>query len=136
MVKIESTYDGELRCTSIHTPSGNSLQTDAPVDNNGKGETFSPTDLVATALGNCMATIMGIVAQRKDIDIAGMTISVEKFMSEKAPRRISKLAVTINVPLPQDCPHKELFENAALTCPVHQSLHPTVEIPITWNWGV
>ncbi len=134
MVKIDINYAGELRCISTHGPSGQTLSTDAPVDNNGKGETFSPTDLVATALGSCMATIMGIVAQRKDINLDGLHLSVEKHMSEDLPRRISRLPVTIEVPLAEDSPYKELMINAALSCPVKQSLHEDIEIPITWIW--
>jgi len=134
MVTISIDYAGQLRCTATHTPSNTTLDTDAPVDNNGKGETFSPTDLVATALGNCMATIMGIVAERKDISLEGLTLSVDKYMSEDLPRRISKLPVTINMPMAADDKNKELMMNAALTCPVHQSLHESIEVPITWNW--
>ena len=135
MVKISIDYAGELRCNSTHEPSGQTLSTDAPVDNNGKGESFSPTDLVASALGSCMATIMGIVAQRKDIDLTGLQLSVEKHMSEDLPRRIAKLPMTIEMPLAEDSKYKDLMINAALTCPVHQSLHPTIEIPITWVWN-
>ncbi|MFC4994083.1 OsmC family protein [Rubritalea tangerina] len=134
MVEITTSYVGQLRCKSIHGPSGNVLETDAPVDNNGKGETFSPTDLVATALGSCMLTIMGIVADRRQISLEGLTLKVQKVMSEDAPRRIAKLPVRIEMPLPADSPLKDLFINAALTCPVHQSLHSSIEIPIDWVW--
>lgn len=134
MVKISIDYAGELRCNASHGPSGQTLSTDAPVDNNGKGETFSPTDLVATALGNCMATIMGIVAERKEIDLSGLHLTVEKHMSEDMPRRIAKLPVRIEVPMAEDHKYKDLMINAALTCPVHQSLHSSIEIPITWVW--
>jgi putative redox protein len=134
MVTISINYAGELRCNATHDPSGSMLSTDAPLDNNGKGETFSPTDLVATALGNCMATIMGIVAQRKSIPLEGLRIYVEKHMSEDMPRRISKLAVAIHMPMAENDKHKELMINAALSCPVHQSLHPNIEIPIQWVW--
>lgn len=135
MVKISINYAGELRCNATHKPSGQTLSTDAPLDNNGKGETFSPTDLVATALGNCMATIMGIVAQRKNIDLTGLNLTVEKQMSQDIPRRIAKLPMTIEIPLAENSKYKDLMINAALTCPVHQSLHPTIEIPITWIWN-
>lgn len=134
MVEITIDYTGELRCKSTHVPSGETLNTDAPVDNNGRGETFSPTDLVATALGSCMATIMGIVAERKDIDLKGMSITVGKHMSADQPRRISKLDVCIHVPLNAEHPDRKLLENAALTCPVHQSLHADIEVPIKWLW--
>ena len=103
-------------------------------DSNGRGETFSPTDLVASALGSCMATVMGIVAKPKEIALEGMVIKVGKHMSADLPRRIVKLEVTIEMPLVTNHPNKELLENAALSCPVHQSLHPDIEVPITWCW--
>ena len=104
MVEIKIDYQGELHCRAIHGPSGTVLETDAPVDNNGRGESFSPTDLVATALGVCMATVMGIVAKRKEISLEGMKVTVKKHMSTDTPRRISKLEVDIEVPLPADHP--------------------------------
>ncbi len=134
MVKIEINYEGGLRCAATHGPSGQELHTDAPVDNHGRGESFSPTDLVATALGSCMATIMGIVADRHKIDLRGMAIEVTKVMSAQAPRRIAKLETVIKVPLPSDHPQRVLLENAALTCPVHQSLHPEIEKPVDFQW--
>ena len=134
MVKIKIDYEGQLRCSAKHGPSGNSLETDAPVDNNGKGETFSPTDLVATALGTCMATVIGIVSERKELDLTGLEVEVEKHMSTDMPRRIVKLPVSINMPLHKDIKERQLIENAALTCPVHQSLRADIEIPITWIW--
>lgn len=133
MVKTMTTYQGGLHCTSMHEPSGATVSTDAPVDNNGRGESFSPTDLVGAALAGCMSTIMGIVAQRKNIVIEGMTVEVGKYMNAD-PRRIAKLEVTITVPLPANHPDRKLIEQAALTCPVKQSLHPDIEIPIIWNW--
>ncbi len=126
MVHISLTYDGGLRTTATHGPSGAQLFTDAPVDNHGRGEAFSPTDLVATALGSCMATVMGIVAQRKAIDLRGMKVAVTKTMTAKPPRRIAALDVAIEMPLPADHPDRELLESTAHTCPVHQSLHPEV----------
>ncbi len=134
MIQISIDYADEFRCTATHSPSGNTLHTDAPVDNNGKGETFSPTDLVAAALGNCMATIIGIVAERKDLCIKGLHLTVEKHMSTDMPRRISRLPIRIEVPISESSKYKDLIINAALTCPVHQSLHSTIEIPITWVW--
>lgn len=136
MIKITTLYEGDLHCSNTHTPSGSTFGTDAPVDNNGRGETFSPTDLVATALGSCMATIMGIVARRKHLALEGMRVSVEKHMSAEQPRRIAKLDVTIEVPLPADHPERKLLESAALSCPVHQSIHPDIEVPIRWVWDV
>ena len=133
--QFEVKYLGELRTSSVHLRSGTELITDAPVDNNGKGETFSPTDLVATALGSCMLTIMGIVAERRQVSLDGLKLKVGKVMSDDMPRRISKLPVCIEMPLPADSPLKELFINAALTCPVHQSLRGDIEIPIEWVWS-
>lgn len=111
------------------------LQTDAPVDNMGKGEAFSPTDLVATALGTCMLTLMGIAAKRMEIDIRGTTASVTKEMTAAPPRRIARLACTINVPGNFTEEQKQKLQNAALTCPVHKSLHPDVEKPVEFRWG-
>jgi len=134
MVKIDIRYEGGLRCAATHGPSGETLHTDAPVDNHGRGESFSPTDLVATALGSCMATIMGIVAERHQLDLRDMEIEVTKGMSADAPRRIAQLATVIKVPLPPDHPQRVLLENAALTCPVHKSLHPEIEKPVDFQW--
>lgn len=134
MVEITINYKGELRCESQHGPSGQFLQTDAPVDNNGKGETFSPTDLVASALGSCMATIMGIVAARREISLEGLSLKVGKVMSTDMPRRIVQLPVRIEMPMAGDSPFKDLMINAALTCPVHKSLHADIDVPIDWVW--
>ena len=135
MVKINIRYEGALRCAATHGPSGQKLFTDAPVDNHGRGESFSPTDLVATALGSCMATIMGIAAERHQIDLRGMEIEVTKEMSSDAPRRIAKLATKIKVPLPPDHPQRALLENAALTCPVHKSLSAEMAKPVNFDWA-
>ena len=134
MVNISISYEGGLRCEAVHGPSGQKLFTDAPVDNHGRGESFSPTDLVATALGSCMATIMGIVADRHKLDLTGMKIEVSKEMSQDTPRRIARLTTVIDVPLPQDHTDREILERAALTCPVHQSLHPEIEKPLEFRW--
>ena len=134
MVEIKIDYQGDLHCRAVHGPSGTALETDAPVDNNGRGESFSPTDLVATALGVCMATVMGIVAKRKEIDLEGMTVDVKKHMSTDTPRRISKLEVDIRMPLPADHPERKLLEATGTGCPVHQSLHPDVIQEIRWHW--
>ena len=130
MVQIDVTYQGGLRCQAVHGPSGTTLVTDAPVDNHGKGESFSPTDLVATALGACIPTIMGIVAEREQIDLAGMRITVRKEMSAAPPRRIAKLTTRIVMPQGLTDQQKTKLEKAALTCPVHQTLHGNVELPI------
>lgn len=134
MIETTIDYQGELRCKNTHVPSGSVCETDAPVDNNGRGESFSPTDLVGTALGSCMATTMGIVAARKGTDLTGMKVTVGKHMSTDSPRRIVKLEVRIEMPLPENHPQRQLLENAALTCPVHQSLGSEVQMPIDWCW--
>ncbi len=133
-VQIEMTYDGQLRTTAKHGPSGNTLITDAPVDNHGRGESFSPTDLVATALGTCMATVMGILAERHAIDLRGMRITVKKEMVQTPVRRIGRLTTEIHVPLPADHSHREMLERSVHSCPVHASLHPDVEKPVTFHW--
>lgn len=135
MIEITIDYQGDLRCQAVHGPSKNQLITDAPVDNCGKGESFSPTDLVATALGTCMATIIGIVAQRKELDVRGMKVRVEKHMSTDAPRRIVRLPVTIELPLPADHPERKLLEASAHSCPVAQSVHPDIDKPVTFVWN-
>lgn len=134
MVEIKIAYEGGLHCSALHSPSGNTLVTDAPVDNNGRGEAFSPTDLVATALGACMATVIGIVASRKNLVLDGMAVTVRKFMSEGTPRRISRLELDLQMPLPADHPDRQILENAARGCPVHHSIHPEIEVVMNWNW--
>jgi putative redox protein len=130
MVDIDINYTGGLRCRAVHVPSGNALLTDAPVDNKGKGETFSPTDLVATAFGACMATIMGIVADEEKIDLTGMDVHVVKEMTSTPPRRIARLVTRVTMPCVLTAEQKARFESAAKVCPVAQSLHPGVETPI------
>jgi len=134
LVKISVRYEGQLHCSAVHGPSGAKLDTDAPVDNEGKGETFSPTDLVATALAACMATIMGIAAKRHSIPLEGMEILTTKEMSTDSPRRIVALKSKITVPLPGDHPQRKLLEAAALGCPVHHSLDPLIEKPVEFVW--
>jgi putative redox protein len=134
MVRISIRYTGELHCAAIHEPSQTELATDAPVDNLGKGESFSPTDLVATALGTCMATTMAIPAQRHGIELKGMTVSITKEMSKDAPRRIVRLASEMRIPLPADHPQRQLLEAAARGCPVHHSLQPEIEKPVNFVW--
>ena len=134
-VSITVEYTGGLRCCATHGPSKTELFTDAPVDNHGKGESFSPTDLVATALASCMATVMNIKAQQKGYDIVGMKIHVEKHMSVDTPRRIVGLPVTIEVPLSPEHADRKLLEATALACPVHQSLHPDIDKKVTFVWN-
>lgn len=132
MVEINIEYEGQLHCEAVHGPSGGTVSTDAPVDNHGRGESFSPTDLVATALGTCVATIMGIYADRHEIDLTGMKVHVEKYMSDDAPRRIVRLPVTITVPVVIDELKRKAMEKAAGHCPVHQSLRADIDAPLTF----
>ncbi|MGB9152747.1 MAG: OsmC family protein [Alphaproteobacteria bacterium] len=135
MVEINIEYQGDLRCIAIHQPSGTTLLTDAPKDNHGKGESFSPTDLMATALGTCIVTTMGIVAQMMKVDLTGTKVTVRKEMSTSPPRRIAALIVTIDVPTQLDDEQKQKFIKAAHACPVHQSLHPDIQKPIDFRWA-
>lgn len=135
MVRIALEYQGDLHCQATHTPSGMTLTTDAPKDNQGRGESFSPTDLVATALGSCMLTVMGIMARTLGLDITGTTATVDKEMTATPPRRIDRLTVNIHVPHALSDDNKLKLERAAHTCPVHKSLHPDVQSPIDFTWG-
>ncbi|MEY4169596.1 MAG: hypothetical protein RLZ94_669 [Actinomycetota bacterium] len=134
MVEISVRYEGDLRCSARHGPSGSTLVTDAPVDNHGKGESFSPTDLLAAALPACMMTIMGIVAAREGIDLRGMTATTTKVMSTDAPRRIASLHTNISLPIAADHPHRGKLEQAAHTCPVHKSLRESIEADVTFMY--
>lgn len=131
-VQIDIEYQGDLHCKAKHAPSGIELITDAPTDNGGRGESFSPTDLVATALGTCLVTIMGQVAKRNQIPIEGTKVQVVKEMIAQPVRRIGSLKVTITVPnaaqIPQE--QRQKMERAAHVCPVHQSLHSDIQVPI------
>ena len=134
MVSIQIEYQGDLHCKATHGPSGAELTTDAPKDNQGRGQSFSPTDLVATALGTCLLTIMAIAARTLGIEFSGATATVEKQMTATPPRRIQQLAVRIHVahaPSPAD---RKKLEQAARACPVHQSLHPDIQVPIEFAW--
>ncbi len=134
MVEISVEYTGDLHCKATHGPSEAHIETDAPTDNKGKGEAFSPTDLVATALATCMSTTMGIKAQELGVDLRGMTVSVQKEMSEDPPRRIVALPSEVHIPLPPDSPHREILEQTALNCPVHKSLPAEIERPTRFFW--
>jgi putative redox protein len=137
-VEINLVYEGQLRCAATHGPSGATLATDAPVDNHGKGESFSPTDLVATALGACVMTIMGIVAERNQIDLTGTRIHATKEMVQQPIRRIGRLPVTVTIPADKatrvSAADRTKLETAARHCPVHQSLHPEIDSPIEFVW--
>ena len=136
MVQVEVVYEGGLRTRAVHGPSGAELLTDAPVDNCGKGESFSPTDLVATALGTCMLTIIGIVSDRHGWDVTGATARVEKGMVADPVRRIGRLDVVIHVPGERSERERELLEKAALACPVHRSLLGELEVPVRFEFEV
>lgn len=135
MVAISMKYTGGLHCEAAHGPSGTELTTDAPKDNKGLGESFSPTDLVATALGTCILTTMAIVGNDFGVDIAGATAEVEKQMVVKPTRRIGALLTTITMPTGIAQQHRKVLESAAHHCPVHKSLHPDVHAPITIIWA-
>lgn len=132
MVVINGSYAQNLRCEAIHGPSGTTLVTDAPADNMGRGESFSPTDLVATALGTCIVTTMAILATRRGIDFSSATFTVEKHMAVDPVRRIGRLPVTIRMSATISGENRTLLERAAHTCPVHKSLHPDVDAPISF----
>ncbi len=137
MVKISIHYVGDLHCIATHGLSGRRLETDAPMDNHGRGESFSPTDLVATALGTCMATVMGIVAQRHGIDLKEMKLEITKEMTSEAPRRITKLSSHLWMPCSLatlSTEKRAMLEKAALSCPVHHSLRPEIEKPVVFHW--
>lgn len=134
MVEITARYEGDLRTTATHAPSGVMLTTDAPLDNQGKGESFSPTDLCAAALVNCMATIMGIKARSLGLDLTGMTLRIEKHMSADPPRRIVKLPVEIHLPASVPADQRTQLERSCRACPVFQSLHPAIEKTLHFQW--
>ena len=133
MTQINSSYSGDLRCASLHGPSGSALETDAPTDNQGKGERFSPTDLVATALSTCILTIMGIVAERHDWNLNGCTARVEKVMTSEAPRKIAQLEVWIELPAHLDEKARKVLRKAAENCPVKLSLEGAVAMQLHWS---
>ena len=130
MVEIHILYEGDLHCRVIHGPSGTLLSTDAPKDNQGKGESFSPTDLLAAALGSCIITTMGIVAKRHALDLKGAKVTVVKEMTVVGDRKIRKLEVTVTLPDSLKAEERVLLERTALTCPVHKGLSPDIEVPV------
>src|ERR1700675_3711179 len=135
MIKIEIEHPGNLHSEAVHTQSGTRLTTDAPLDNGGQGESFSPTDLFATALGTCMTTPMDLYAKRNGYTITGTKAVVVKHMTSQPVRRVGKLEVLITIPLPADHPQRATLEKVALNCPVQKSLNPEMEIPVTFSWG-
>ena len=132
MTTITSRYDGGLRCHSSHGPSASVLETDAPTDNQGKGERFSPTDLVATALSTCILTILGIVAERHDWPLQGTTARVQKTMTPEAPRRIALLEVWISLPVGLSEQQRAVLQRAGESCPVKLSLEGAVPMRLHW----
>ncbi len=133
MTLIDSTYRGGLRCTARHGPSGSELDTDAPADNQGKGERFSPTDLVATALSTCMLTIMGIVAERHGWSLEGCSARVEKTMTTEPPRKIALLAVWVTLPEGLSERQRTVLRRAAEACPVKRSLEGATPMELHWS---
>ncbi|HNX49828.1 MAG TPA: OsmC family protein [Thermoanaerobaculaceae bacterium] len=131
-VEIDITYDGDLHCLAVHGPSAQTLRTDAPVDNGGKGEAFSPTDLLATSLGACLVTVMGLLARRLALDIAGTRVHVVKEMTADPVRRVGRLGVTITMPAGCTLTHADRarLEHTANTCPVKHSLHPDTVVDL------
>jgi putative redox protein len=137
LVDIYLEYEGDLHCRAEHGPSKTVLATDAPVDNQGRGESFSPTDLVATALGSCMATVMGILAKKRNFALEGTRVHVKKTMTASPPRRIAKLEVHITFPrqATQSVGHARAeCEKTAHECPVRLSLLEAIEVPVAFDW--
>jgi len=132
MVRIDATYDGNLRCTATHEPSGKQLITDAPVDNMGKGESFSPTDLLATSMLTCIMTIVAIRADSKEIDVKGMSGSIEKTMAS-GPRRVAKLEVVVNLPPGLDIEDRAWLITEGCNCPVCVSVSESMEVDVTFQ---
>lgn len=132
---ITGAYLGNLRVELCHETSGLKITTAAPRDNNGDGSSFSPTDLAAASLGACMLTVMAIAAKSLSVDLTGMTMRVEKHMSQ-APRRIASLPVEIHLPKTVAAEARKKLEEAALGCPVHRSLHPEVEAKISFSYDI
>lgn len=135
MVEVDIWYEGNLRTRCVHKESGQEIFTDAPKDNQGKGEMFSPTDLVGVALGSCILTIMGILEARLKIDLTGTKITVTKEMEQAPSRRIGKLKMVLNCPQRFDEGVTRQLERAAANCPVHHSLHPDIVQEFTYHWG-
>ncbi len=128
------TYLGGLRTSNTHLASNDQYLTDAPVDNHGMGQAFSPTDTVATGLANCMLTIMGIKARELAVDLEGATAEVTKTMASD-PRRIARIDVIMELPAGISPKNQKILERAGMSCPVHHSLHPDIEKDIRFNWG-
>lgn len=136
MVKSTGIYHGELNCELTHGPSGQVISTDAPVDNQGRGQAFSPTDLTAASLGSCVVTTMAIAARsRLGFDIPGVKWEVTKEMSTDAPRRIVRIRTEVWLPISREKDPDAVLERVALGCPVHRSLHSDIDKPIVFHWA-
>jgi putative redox protein len=135
MIKITGEYQGDLHCAARHEPSGDTLATDAPKDNQGRGAAFSPTDLVATALATCVATTMAMAARKQGLELCGLKFEVTKEMSTYGPRRIARLTTHLWLPCVKTEAVAKLLEHAAHNCPVHLSLDPSVEKPVVFHWA-
>jgi uncharacterized OsmC-like protein len=133
MATSKITYQGELRTKCIHLQSGTEILTDAPTDNHGKGEAFSPTDLVATALGSCMVSIMAIKSKDLEVKLKDSTVSITKIMQSE-PRKIAKIVVILDMAIQTSEKNKTILEKSAMTCPVLLSLNPDIEKEVTFNW--
>lgn len=134
MVEINTTYTGGLHCKAAHKPSGSVIETDAPVDNKGKGENFSPTDLLATSLAVCYLTTMGIAAEERGIDMKGTTCRIEKHMSSDSPRRVIRLVAEIIFPEGIPFDKRGILEAVAVHCPVSKSIHPDIDVDLTLHF--
>ena len=136
MVKSTGTYTGELNCQLTHGPSGKVIETDAPVDNHGRGQAFSPTDLMTASFASCLVTTMAIAARTKlGIDIPGVRWAVTKEMSTDLPRRIIRISTEIWVPFARSIDPQGMLEKAALNCPVQHSLNPSIDHPVVFHWA-
>jgi uncharacterized OsmC-like protein len=133
MATSKVTYLGDLRTSSVHLASGSELISDAPIDNNGKGEAFSPTDTVANALASCMFTVMGIKARDLEVDFSNATAEVTKMMGTE-PRRITEIHIAFTMNIAVSDKNKTILEKTAMTCPVFNSLHPDVKKEVVFNW--
>jgi uncharacterized OsmC-like protein len=127
-------YDGDLRCSATHVQSNSALETDAPTDNRGKGERFSPTDLLCVSLATCMLTTMGIKAADMNVDIRNAKAEVTKHMASN-PRRVAKIEVTVSLPAIGDEKEKLTLERTGTNCPVAKSIHPDIELVLQYNWA-
>ena len=135
MVEMTGIYKGEKHCDLTHGPSGSVISTDAPKDNNGRGEAFSPTDLMGAALGSCILTTIAIVAERDGKDVKGSSFKVTKEMNPN-PRKIASLKVELKLPASLPADYRNKIEHIAMTCPVHRSIHPDVLMPISFDYSL